>query len=518
MANRVNFTERHEKGGWAIYLPALSGFYTDTLGKIHNKPDYYMPEGRLPKGFEYGAEGLNFLKKDDSYFYYKWCLYSAGHAERNLSKCDKSEPMVHSRDRKNTVLIGDSGGYQVAKGVIKLDWSTVRGEGGDALRKEIMEFLEYSFDWSMTLDIPAFAASPGFSEKTGLTKFEDTLDITEINLQYFLKNRTPGKTKFLNVLSGSNGDNSKVWFDRVIPYSNPDVVEAMGYSRDRTLEGYAFAGVNMRNMPTLLRRVLDLRANNALEGKDWIHFLGIGRLDWACYLTSIMRQLREHDNPNITCSFDAASPFVAVAYGLSYNYNTFDANRLTYSMNGGIDEKSLKGTDYAMPFQSPIMDRLTTGDICYLGKGDLNRNGKESKTSWDVFTYALYMSHNVYNHIQAIQEINRLADIEYQRHPNFSYKDLRLGEKKKASNVSPFVPNSIMAFNSLVKEILDPNNPNPEQTIIDNERFLESISFGAPAYENNRDAIFEKDMPDLDDAVSLNDKILSALEYKFKDE
>jgi len=518
MSNTVNLTERHEKGGWAIYLPALSGFYTDTLGKIHNKPDYYMPEGRLPKGLEYGAEGLNFLKKDNSYFYYKWCLYSAGHADRNLQKCDKSEPMVHGRDRQNTVLVGDSGGFQVAKGVIKMDWSTVRGAGGDALRKEIMEYLEYSFDWSMTLDIPAFAATPGFSEKTGLTKFEDTLEITEINLKYFLKNRTPGKTKFLNVLSGSDEKTSETWFNAVIPYSIPSMVEDMGYSRDRTLEGYAFAGVNMRHMPTLLNRVLDLREMGALEGKNWIHFLGIGRLDWACYLTSIMRQLRKHDNPDITCSFDAASPFVAVAYGLSYNYNTFEAKRLTYSMDPAVDEKDLKGTSYAMPYQSPIMERLTTGDICYLGHGDLNRNGKESKTSWDVFTYALYMSHNVYNHIQAVQEINRLADIEYVRTP-VSYKDWTKERKTSTANeLSPHVPSSILIFNDFVTKLLDPANPDPRQMIKDNAVFLESISFGREAQVDTFKALFDEVIPTADTMASLDDEKLTALEDANKDE
>jgi hypothetical protein len=518
MSDTVNLTERHEKGQWAVYLPALSGFYTDTLGKIQNKPDYYMPEGRLPKGFEHGAQGIDFLRKDDSYFYYKWCLYSAGHADRNLQKCDKSEPMVHGRDKQNTVLVGDSGGFQVATGVIKMDWKTIRGPEGDPLRKEIMEFLEYSFDWSMTLDIPAFAATAPLNKKTGLTKFEDTLDITEINLKYFLKNRTPGKTKFLNVLSGSTAQNSKIWFDRVIPYSNPTVVEALGYTPDRTLEGYAFAGINMRHMPTLLNRILDLREMDALKGKDWIHFLGIGRLDWSCYLTSIMRELRKYDNPNVVCSFDAASPFVAVAYGLSYNYNTFSSKRLTYSMDKAVDEKSLKNSDLAMPFQSPIMDRLTAGDICYLGEGDLNKNGKESKTSWDVFTYALYMSHNVYNHIQAVQEINRLADIEYKR-KKVNYTDWTKERKTSTANeLSPFVSSSILIFNDFVQKVLDPANPNPRKMIDDFSVFLETISFGASGSTSKLHDLFETDEVSEDDMASFNDPKLTALEDELKNE
>ena len=35
--------------------------------------------------------------------------------------------------------------------------------------------------------------------------------------------------------------------------------------------------------------------------------LGTSQLDWACFLTQIQRQLREHVNPDVTISFDSAS-------------------------------------------------------------------------------------------------------------------------------------------------------------------------------------------------------------------
>src|SRR5271165_2626261 len=139
--NRIDLTKRHEDGGWAVWLPALSGFYADQLGKIKNNPNHISTE-RMPIGLEYGAEGMNFLKKQDSYFYYKWALYSAGHADRDLSRCKDKEPMIHRRDRENTVVVGDSGGYQIATGVIKLDWLNVKGPQGDALREQILRWLE----------------------------------------------------------------------------------------------------------------------------------------------------------------------------------------------------------------------------------------------------------------------------------------------------------------------------------------------------------------------------------------
>lgn len=474
MASRVNFTERHIKGGYAKYLPAISGFYTTHLGKALGDPNF-IPQERIPAGFELGLQGINFLDPDNSYFHYKWGLFSAGHAERNLTKCDDREPMIHKRDRDRTVIVGDSGGFQIAKGVIKLDWSTFKGPEGDKLREEILRYLEHTSDWSMTLDVPPFAADEPLSSRTGLTKFSDTLDFTIHNLDYFMKHRIPGATKFLNVLSGSSPETSKEWFDAVIPYSIPEAVEAMGYDRERTLEGYAFAGVNMRYMACVLERILDLRELDALKDKDWIHFLGIGRLDWACYLTTIERCLKKYDNPNINISFDAASPFVAAGgYALAYDYNHFTPEKLTYSMSKGLDDKSLKGSTLDMPYGGPIMERLTAGDICYLGKGDLNKQGKEGKTSWDTTSYALVMAHNVYNHIYAIQEVNRLADLKDATGGATMYDWPTIKKSKAKGGHLPLV---IPIVRDFIRTVLDPETPNPRELIKDYATQLAEISF-----------------------------------------
>ncbi len=489
--NRVNFTERHDAGGWAKYLPAISGFYTTHLGK-DLADETFVPASRLPEKFEFGLQGLDFLDPEYSYFTYKYGLYSAGHAERNLSKCNDREPMIHKRNRKETIIVGDSGGYQIATGVIKLDWTKVKTDEGDKLRNEILRYLEHTADWSMTLDVPAFAALPPLSAKTGLTKFEDCLDVTEYNLKYFMKNRVPGATKFLNVISGSDVDNSKIWYERVKKYSVPSAVADMGYSKDRTLEGWAFAGINMKNMSTVLERILDLRRDKLLEGKDWIHFLGIGRLDWSCYLTSIERLLKKYDNPNINISFDAASPFVAAGgYALSYNYNKFSPDQLTYAMGRGIDDKGLKGQKLAMPFQGPIMERLTTADMCVMGPNDKNKHDKIGKTSWDTTTYALVMAHNVYNHIQAIQEINRLADIEYATQVKVDFREWYGQIKKtKQNNRSKFIPNTIIYFNHFVEELLDPCNKNPYNMIKEYQQFLDYVSFGEKEKPSEFNSLF----------------------------
>jgi len=518
----IDLTKRAMEGNYAFYLPAISGFYTKQLGKIGSDPTF-VPTERIPAKFEHGLDGLDFLKTTNSYYHYGVALYSAGHADRNLTRCDNKEPMIHKRDRTKTTIVGDSSGFQLATGVIKMDWANIKGAAGDKFREEILRYLEHTSDWSMTLDVPAFAAVPPLSAKTGLTKFEDTLDISVHNLHYFMKHRVPGATKFLNVISGSTPDNSKQWYDTIKHFSIPSSVKEMGFTEDRTLEGWAFAGINMKHMPSVLNRMLDLIEDDLIATKDWIHFLGIGRLKWACYLTSIKRQLQKHYNPNINISFDAASPFVAAGgYALSYNYNYFTPNKLTYSMGKSIDDKGLKGSTLEMPHQGPIMERLVAGDICYMGPTDANKNGKIGKTSWDTTSYLLIMAHNVYNHIQAVQETLRLADVEYAR-TSVDYRDA-VGFGKKAPNLSEFLPNDILYFNNFVEVLFNPAVPMPDkrQMIVDNTTFLNSISFGGveAARKAKSNDIFDtaEEVPDDDDMASLDNEKLMALEESIGEE
>ena len=75
-------------------------------------------------------------------------------------------------------------------------------------------------------------------------------------------------------------------------------------------------------------------------------------------------------------------------------------------MEKAPDDKRLKGSDIPFPFKSAIGERLEMKDICWYGEGDLNKNNKEGKTSWDSFSYALLMGHNVWQHIRAVQDAN----------------------------------------------------------------------------------------------------------------
>lgn len=430
----------------AIYLPAISTFYVKIVSKQQSFE--FVPKDRIPKGFDRDVEGMNFLNPEQGYFVYKYGLYSAGHAQLDIPKGLEQESMIHTRDRKQTMLLGDSGGFQIGKGVLKFDWHDFEGPVSTKVRDQILNWLENTAEWSMMLDVPGWACDRNHSPKTGLKTFQDCLDKTCYNNEYFLKNRQ-GKTKFLNVLQGSDWDTAEQWYQCVKGFSDPAV-----WGKNAA-EGWAFGGSNMCDMSVALKRLMVMREDGMLEGKDWIHFLGTAQLDWACYLTLIQRQLRKHINKNVTISFDCASPFISTAHGLVYTANQHTPKRWGVSTQKAFDNKALAGSDIPFPFESEIGRRLTAGDICYYAPGMLNKIGKEGKTSWDSFSYSLLMAHNVYQHIKAVQQANSLMDIECTKYkPNWrQWKKLKASDK--SDEYSEWVPRNIIYFSQFVEELFN---------------------------------------------------------------
>ncbi|SVE07290.1 uncharacterized protein METZ01_LOCUS460144, partial [marine metagenome] len=73
----VNTNLTETQNDYARFLPAVSGFYATFIGK--QRFEEYVLHKRIPKNFVNDVESLNFLDPT-AQFYYKWCLYSAGHA------------------------------------------------------------------------------------------------------------------------------------------------------------------------------------------------------------------------------------------------------------------------------------------------------------------------------------------------------------------------------------------------------------------------------------------------------
>jgi hypothetical protein len=84
------------------------------------------------------------------------------------------------------------------------------------------------------------------------------------------------------------------------------------------------------------------------------------------------------------------------------------------------------------------------------------------------------MAHNVYNHIQAVQEINRHADIIYAT-KEVDYRDW--AKKKTKTPICNFLPNNIFYFNSFVKELFSRDADKAYQLLEDYAGHLDNISF-----------------------------------------
>ena len=533
-------TDKDGKLRYAVYLPAISSFYSTYVAK--QRLEEFVPLDRIPKGFDRGIEGMNFLNPEQGYFTYKYGLYSAGHAQLDLAKSITQESMIQQRDRNNTMILGDSGGYQIGKGVLKFDWLDFEGAAATKTRQTILEWLEMTADWSMMLDVPTWACDHIHSPKTGLKTFEDCLEKTRYNNDYFLMNRL-GHTKWLNVLQGSNWDTAEKWYNGVKEFSDPS-----GPYAGKEAEGWAFGGANMCKMDITLKRLMTMREDGLLKGKNWIHFLGTAQLDWSCYLTLIQRQLRKNINEAITISFDCASPFIATAHGLVYTNAQHTSKRWSVIMDKAPDNKALSGSDIPFPFESSIGRRLTMEDIAYYNLGErktdaelgvgprggkiafdhlntehyhvvprLNKLGKiPNKTSWDSFAYALMMGHNVECHIVAVQRAQQLMDIELAKH-NYSWRQAGVNGKKE-TEYSDWVPKRIIYFNNFIEELFATKDKAEAFTLIDDAKsFLKSLE-GSRLQGGNSDNVYDslfddvpKEQQDIDFS-SPEDNKLRALE------
>ena len=464
--NRIDNLTSKQKD-YAVFLPALSSFYGTYVGKQRHDPNYVDAQ-RMPAKFEKGMEGLNWLNPEDSYFPYKWALYSAGHANLDVTKLDPKEDMVRNRD-PNSFVLGDSGGFQIGKGVWAGEWRDPTGpevtakmaemvakgvelipqldasgkpkldkngnpkmtkidhvknyqaqlDAAQKKREQVLAWMDTLMDYGMVLDIPAWVSrSPAGAAATNIGSYQQAVEATRYNNEYWIKHRN-GNCKFLNVLQGENHTQADDWYNQMKDFCDPKKYPTNHFN------GWAMGGQNMCDVHLLLRRIVALRFDGLLEQglHDWMHFLGTSKLEWATLLTDVQRAVRKYHNPNFTISFDCASPFLATANGqIYYDVVTPDRKKWSYQMQASVDNKKystdnrtfrdavLQDRVFDTFLESPVSERLTISDVCHYKPGDLNKIGKEGKTSWDSFSYTLQMGHNVWTHIHAVQEANRQYD------------------------------------------------------------------------------------------------------------
>lgn len=387
---------------FAIYLPAIQHQNACRLASsgqdIRNLPTF--------PNMTWGD--LDWLAPDNKHWHYKWALASAGH----FTYGNQSNVIVHRHP--DTVIVGDSGGFQIATGAMKetKDWSglpaaeIIRRWTQSDICHQVVSWLDANCTCSMTIDIPLWIRSEDRTSSPFhcLTETE-LIAVTVENLKLIdtIRDRKTG-TKFLNVLQAASakGDvadslrSEEAWFDAVKAFE---------------FEGWAIGGdVGRRGgFGRFLRRMLILKNDGLLSPpRNWCHVLGIGTPMWSVFLTAIQRAVRCHAaNPDFVISHDSATPYSIAGKTQEYAIPAvLGENLQDWTIKQGKLESSyaVANAPRPLPFPaiSPIAGSLDLQDLV------IKKDKFEQKRT-DTLSDALLVNHNVYVYVTSMIRANEAA-------------------------------------------------------------------------------------------------------------
>ncbi len=256
---------------------------------------------------------LDYLSRSNV-FRYPAGLSSAGQAIYKSGKVKPHNTMVAQRNRADTFIITDSGGFQIQQGTIR--WYP-EAHKKDTLAT-VLGWQEAHADYVMALDFPTGGISNGnilphqreleaggfplraASETSGLSRayhtcLEHTIRNTDRMLH--LRAQSPSGSGFLCVLQGRNEQESRHWYKA----TRHQIAQA---------DGIAFAGTGNRDFLIIMNRLMDLKQDNLLAGIRHIHVLGTSTLMAGVLLTCVQRNLRAHTAAKeVQITYDTATPF-----------------------------------------------------------------------------------------------------------------------------------------------------------------------------------------------------------------
>ncbi len=382
---------------YAVYLPAIQSWYSTMVysDRMRNKTRPF------PKGIS--LRDLDYLNPKSKLWHYGYGLYSAGLFSDDAPRACS----VANRDKSRTIILGDSGGYQIGIGTFpgtqhikkeKTPDGVVRAwtACGD-VRKRVLNWLESNSDYAMTIDMPLWAReSPQSSSPFKICTERQLLDMTVENLKFIDKYKR-GNTKWLNVIQGTDDKNSKMWWDAVKHYR---------------FGGWALAGsVGWRGgLDSVLHNILMMRDEGAfVDGQDWLHVLGVSQPTWAVLFSAIQRELRKI-NPKLRISYDSASPFQMVGkYHDTVRYPKFTKDLKSWVMSASeVQTNSIYANTngkYHFPFSSPI------GEIMTLDHINVNSGAYQGKPT-DHISWLLMINHTLYVYVRSFLEANEITFLD----------------------------------------------------------------------------------------------------------
>lgn len=382
---------------YATYLPAVNKSYLSTISRN-------LPRGRrFPEGL--APMDLAFWEPN-SLWHYPYILHSIG----QYSVGERPHALMSKRVRSKSILIGDSGGYQIGKGTLNGLKHVKRkrmdpGEAVEAWRKEretrnwIRKWLASECDYGMTIDMPLWAKSHvGRDSPFHLCSSTQLINMTVQNLRVLTKFSPPG-FKWLNVIQGGE--------------SYLDAIDWWRQVKRFRLGGWALAGSagHAGGLCALLITLLMMRDEEAFTpGQDWLHVLGVSTPLWAVLLSAVQHSLRQ-TNPSLRVSFDSSSPFLLGGrYEEACISPSFNDRLTSWSIRSRpVPQKpSLSSADSKARFayrNSPIGARLMLNDLNV-------KEGMWHAKQFDSFSNALLANHNTWVYLDSFKTANDIVSSE----------------------------------------------------------------------------------------------------------
>jgi hypothetical protein len=356
---------KHEKAIPSFRLiPAISVAVGELCGQKEERRNLISVkemEERMGKSFKF------WNKDSNPVFYYPNFLITGGHFfKKDRAYLDQFQ--LFQKDRKEQLIIGDSGGHQIAVGTIKFS---------PEIRDKILDFLEENSNYGVQLDLPTHKDAP--------YTFDYALENSLANIKYFHENRR-GHTDFINILQGRSEKEIRSWYDAVAKYE---------------FEGWSVASFD-NSISKLMLKIAILLENKAFNNLDFklLHVLGTSRLNFMPLLYTIQEEIRKI-NPGMTLSIDSSTPTRLRINGNlleGFNRSARGLTLKTISVTKNWEEHLKKESNLDAPFyvRSPIVNALKIR----------MRDVFELDSNWNQYEWSPY--HNTYVLIDIKHYIDRI--------------------------------------------------------------------------------------------------------------
>jgi len=388
MRKGEDLTKRYLDNRYAIYVPSLQSGYAQYATR-QNKD---VRDGDLPSRFR--VRDLDFFDPKSQLWSCAYTLYSSGQFDKaQLRNAD----MIRDRKRGQSVVIGDSGGFQLGTGVIKnrdeqrelnrlatnpaklvSQWQDV------GFRRRTLRWLEMYTDYAMTLDMVLWGSKEANKDSKSVLRnlsVDQLIDLSVDNLKYFSDNRgqvSGGGTKFLSVLQDIGNGTGERWYQAV---------------KDFEFEGWAYGG-STKLLHNLLRWCHRLMREKKLDKSEWFHLLQNSPPVFSVVYSAIQRELSKALGHEITISYDSSSPHQGSGVQRAmYKMPTFTSDLRTWRMGNERIEQNVQlargDIQKSLPSDSPLSAFFTLNDLNF-------HDGLYRDNTVDQFAEHLMTNHNIY--------------------------------------------------------------------------------------------------------------------------